>query len=145
MNRRDLVLAILAAAEGRPYMPVQIQKAVFIICDHLPGLIDDGPGFNFQPYDYGPFDSDVYDELQRLARSGEVVIAPAASGNWSTYAASDAGVERGGDLLYGGMTTEQTGYVQRVSAWVRSLSFRSLVRSIYEAYPEMRANSIFRG
>jgi hypothetical protein len=66
MNRRDLVLAILAAAEGRAYTPVQIQKAVFVICDQLPHLIDDGPRFNFAPYDYGPFDGDVYTEIAML-------------------------------------------------------------------------------
>ena len=76
MNPRDLVLAILAAAEGRPYTPVQIQKAIFIICDQFPSLIDAGPGFHFEPYDYGPFDSDVYSELAQLQRSGDAVIAP---------------------------------------------------------------------
>ena len=69
MTRRDLVLALLAAAEGRPYTPVQIQKAVFVICDLIPDLIDDGPTFNFQPYDYGPFDLDVYSELGQLKQS----------------------------------------------------------------------------
>jgi hypothetical protein len=59
VNRRDLVLAILAAADGRAYTPVQIQKAVFIVCDQFPDLIEEGPHFHFEPYDYGPFDSDV--------------------------------------------------------------------------------------
>jgi hypothetical protein len=95
MNRRDLVLAILAASAGRPYTPVQIQKAVFVVCDQLPDLIDDGPGFHFQPYDYGPFDADVYSEIAFLQRQGKAAIAPSPSGTWSTYAASDAGVERG--------------------------------------------------
>ena len=144
MNRRDLVLAILAAADGRTFTPVQIQKAVFVICDRVPGIIDDGPGFNFEPYDYGPFDSDVYSELAQLQRSGEAVIAPSGQGNWNTYAATDAGVNRG-DTILGGLDDERQGYIIRVSDWVRSLSFTSLVRSIYEAYPQMRANSIFRG
>ena len=142
MNRRDLVLAILAAAEGRSYTPVQIQKAVFVICEQFPNLIDDGPGFNFQPYDYGPFDSDVYSELAQLQLSGDAVIAPAARGNWNTYAASETGIERGDRLLCDATARD---YVLKISAWVRSLSFNSLVKSIYDAYPHMRANSIFRG
>jgi uncharacterized protein len=144
MNRRDLVLAILVAAEGRPYTPVQIQKAVFVICDEYPGLIDDGPGFNFQPYDYGPFDSDVYSVLRELDDAGFADIAPSAYGNWNTYAASDDGI-RVGQRLLDRMHNEPRHYVNEISAWVRSLSFTRLVRSIYEAYPRMRARSIFRG
>src|ERR1700730_1932928 len=103
MNRRDLVLAVLAAAEGRPYTPVQIQKAVFIVCDQIPDLIDEGPGFHFEPYDYGPFDSDVYSEIAALQRQGEAVITPSPFGNWSTYAASDDGLPRGEHLLFNEM------------------------------------------
>jgi len=144
MNRRDLVLTILAAADGRTFTPVQIQKAVFVICDRVPDIVDDGPGFNFEPYDYGPFDSDVYFELAQLQRSGDVVIAPSGQGNWNTYAATDIGVRRG-DTLLESLEDEKQGYILRVSDWVRSLSFTRLVKSIYEAYPRMRANSIFRG
>lgn len=145
MNRRDLVLAILAAAEGRTYTPVQIQKAAFVICDQLPELIDEGPGFSFQPYDYGPFDSDVYSEISALQRAGLAVIAPSGIGNWSTYAASDAGIEQGDDILYNVLEEKDRAYIEKISNWVRSLDFASLVKSIYEAYPDMRARSIFRG
>jgi len=143
MNRRDLILAILAAAEGRPYTPVQIQKAVFVVCDQFPDLIDDGPGFSFEPYDYGPFDSDVYSEISELEEDAEATVAPSADGNWNTYAASDYGLIRGRELL--DAMGKEGKYIQRISDWVRSLSFNQLVKSIYEAYPEMRANSIFRG
>jgi hypothetical protein len=142
LNRRDLVLAILAASGGRPYTPVQIQKSVFVICDQLPDLIS-GLTFSFRPYDYGPFDSDVYSEISMLQHAGEAIIAPAPFGNWNTYAASDAGVIRGQKLLDQIGTRRE--YIEKISAWVRSLGFNSLVKSIYEAYPEMKANSIFRG
>jgi hypothetical protein len=144
MNRRDLVLAILAAADGRPYTPVQIQKAVFVICDELPNLIDEGPGFDFQPYDYGPFDSDVYSVVQRLEDAGFAEIAQSARGNWNTYAATDDGV-RVGDVTLAELDHDERDYINRVSEWVRRLGFAQLVKSIYEAYPDMRARSIFRG
>jgi hypothetical protein len=143
MNRRDLVLATLAASEGRPYTPVQIQKAIFGICDQLPNLIDDDQGFHFEPYDYGPFDSEVYAEISKLQWVGKAVISPSPAGNWNTYAASDAGLHRGRDLLATLGTKGE--YIKKISAWVRSLSFNSLVKSIYQAYPQMKANSVFRG
>ena len=39
MDRRELVLAVLAAGKGRPFSPAQIQKAVFLIDKNLPHLI----------------------------------------------------------------------------------------------------------
>jgi uncharacterized protein len=144
MTRGELVLAILAAADGRTYTPVQIQKAAFVVCDQFPDLIDEGPSFDFRPYDYGPFDSDVYSAIETLQAGGEAIIAPSPSGNWNTYAASDEGAERGQALLYA-LDEEVWQYIIKISNWVRALSFKSLVKSIYEAYPHMRENSIFKG
>jgi hypothetical protein len=140
MNRRDLVLAVLASSEGRPYTPAQLQKAVFLISRNLPRLFH-GPGFKFVPYDYGPFDSDVYNEVENLRQAGDAIIAV---GRWNTYAASEAGLKRGRGLL-ADLDQPARQYVEKVSEWVRAQSFSSLVKSIYDAYPEMRANSIFRG
>ena len=143
MDRRELVLAMLAAANGRPYTPVQIQKAVFLISRNMPGVIDNGLGFAFEPYDYGPFDANVYSEAEALAREGEAIVARAANGRWNTYAASDHGVDRGSQIL-DRLPYETNQYIRGVSEWVRKLNFSTLVKSIYDAYPEMRANSIFR-
>jgi hypothetical protein len=144
MDRRDLVLAMLASAEGRPYTPVQIQKAIFLVCENLPKVIDGGPSFTFAPYDYGPFDSNVYAEAETLQALGCAVIAPSPYGRWNTYAASDDGLNRGRQIL-DGLDEPTRKYLKDTSEWVRRQSFSGLVRSIYEAYPRMRANSIFRG
>jgi hypothetical protein len=144
MTRQQLVLAMLAAAQGRPYTPVQIQKAIFLAVNNIPGLIDSGPQFNFEPYDYGPFDASVYVEAEGLAAAGLAVIAPSGVGRWNTYSASDLGLASGTGFL-NQMSASTRGYLAEVSEWVRKLSFSSLVKSIYDAYPDMRANSIFRG
>ena len=143
MNRRELVLAVLACADGRTFSPVQIQKATFLLSRNMPNLIE-GPGFAFKPYDYGPFDSDVYSEIESLGRDGLAVTAPSGIGRWSTYAASDAGVARGQELL-AKLDQPSRDYVAQISTWVRRLSFGTLVKSIYEAYPDMKVNSIFKG
>lgn len=36
------------------------------------------------------------------------------------------------------------GYIGKVSTFVRTRSFNDLVSAIYKAFPEMKANSIFR-
>lgn len=144
MNRRDLLLAVLACAEGRNFTPAQIQKAMFLLSRQMPGLVQQGPGFAFRPYDFGPFDAGVYHEAEILERDGQAIISPSGSGNWRTYAASGEGVMRGKQLLHG-LAAQQRDFVIKVSDWVRAQSFNSLVKSIYEAYPDMKANSIFRG
>ena len=142
MTRRDLLLSILAAADGQPYEPVQVQKATFLVLTNLPWLVDDGPAFAFQPYDYGPFDRAVYAEAEQLARDGLAIVRPSLSGRWKTYAASDAGVARGREVLVG-LAPEIRRYIDDIALWVRAQDFGNLVRSIYEAYPGMRANSVF--
>lgn len=143
MTRRDVMLAILAAADGQAFTPVQIQKAAFLVTQTLPGLVRDGAPFSFSPYDYGPFDASVYsvaDELQSLG----LAHVNQTSGRWRTYAASEAGVDAGRRVL-GRLSPSDGEYIRRVAAWVRSMDFATLVKSIYEAYPEMRRNSIFQG
>jgi hypothetical protein len=144
MTRKDVLLAILAAARGQSYTPAQLQKGAFLITRNLPGLVADGLAFNFMPYDYGPFDRAVYDEASALQRDGLADIHPSGSGRWNVYSASSEGVSRGDELL-AQMSEAHRKYVAETSRWVRSRSFTSLVKSIYEAYPEMRANSVFRG
>ena len=145
MNRRDLMLAILAASGGQAYTPVQIQKAAFLVVENLGGaLISEGPSFNFSAYDYGPFDRDVYVVADELRELGLADICNASGGRWKTYAPTNEGVRAGSEILQT-MAGSDRDYIQRVSVWVRRLSFAALVKSIYEAYPQMRENSIFAG
>lgn len=143
MNRRDALLGILGAAEGRAFSPVQIQKAAFLVDRNLPGLFDAHSRFAFEPYDYGPFDRDVYVEIGALELQGLANLAR-TQGRFTEYSATDQGLVRANEIL-ASMDVHQSDYVRRVVEWVRSLSFARLVKSIYEEYPEMRANSVFQG
>jgi hypothetical protein len=134
---------LLAAADGQPYTPVQIQKAAFLISRNLPDVVNEGPSFSFGAYDYGPFDAAVYSEAERLQDLGLADVNQSSS-RWRTYGASSEGLDQGRELL-SRLPEPQRDYIQKVSAWVRSLDFAGLVKSIYEAYPEMRTNSIFNG
>jgi hypothetical protein len=144
MMRRDLIVMVLAAAGGRPYTPVQLQKSVFLITRNVPGIISEGQPFTFSPYDYGPFDASVYWEAEALRDTGEAIITLSTNGRWKTYAASQLGIRRGTELM-AALPPPVREYIHTIAEWVLAQSFGSLVRSIYEAYPEMRENSIFQG
>lgn len=139
MQPSETILAILASANGRPLTPVQLQKAAFLLDRN--GVAS---GFQFRPYDYGPFDRTVYDEASVLAERGLVSINPAQWGRWNVYAATEEGIDAGRALLER-LPPNHAAYVRDVVEWVSNQSFASLVKSIYQQYPEMKENSIFQG
>jgi hypothetical protein len=141
MTREQMVLAALAAGgDGAAFSPVQAQKLFFLIDRELAAFVD-GPHFDFQPYDYGPFDRMVYQELERLSHQGLAEIE--RRGHYRIYRLSGAGLEQGRAALnLVGVDVRQ--YLAQLATWVRSLSFQQLVAAIYNRYPEMKVNSVFR-
>jgi hypothetical protein len=141
MDKRDLLLAALSAGGMSEHTPVQVQKLVFLIERNLPAEIK-GPVFDFKPYDYGPFDSSIYDVLRELESRGLAVSALTGRG-WKKYQLTEPGLKEGEKVL-ASLPKRAADYIRNVSSFVRSLGFAELVSSIYKAYPEMKANSVFR-
>jgi uncharacterized protein len=140
MNQRELVLACLAPAKGASHSPVQVQKLFFLIDRNISDELD-GPQFNFEPYNYGPFDKNVYGTLEHLHKEGLVDIVSDSS--YKHYKLTIRGQEEG-DKLFDGLSSRAQNYINNCSVFVRSLNFTQLVTSIYRQYPEMRANSVFQ-
>jgi hypothetical protein len=141
MDRDSLILAALAASDGARHTPVQVQKLLFLLDRHIPTYTG-GPHFHFIPYDYGPFDAEVYNELEKLEQKSLVFIEQHPGSRWKTYRLTPQGQHRG-DKVLREMDDRAAEYIRKVSAWVRSLSFPQLVSAIYKAYPEMQVNSVF--
>ncbi|MBF5093190.1 hypothetical protein F1643_00640 [Azospirillum sp. INR13] len=142
MNREEIVLAALAAGgENAIFEPVHVQKLLYIIDREAPHLTG-GPHFNFAPYDYGPFDKEVYDTLDRLNCQNTVNIMN--NGRYRIYTLNGNGYQVGRNILAQTSPATQK-YLQELAYWVKSLPFEKLVSAIYSRYPEMRANSVFRG
>ena len=143
MTREELVLAAMAASNGAVHTPVQMQKLLFLIEKSIPEHIG-GPHFDFEPYDYGPFDPKVYWSLDTLASGGLVEVLSEPDLRWKKYKLTEFGIQQGKQVLSSLHVPIQT-YLEQLSSWVRRLSFSELVSSIYSKYPEMRVNSVFRG
>jgi hypothetical protein len=140
MDKRSVILMGMAPAAMDLHGPVQVQKLFFLIDRNMAEIIG-GPVFNFQPYNYGPFDKAVYETLEALVQDGLVEIVPERS--WKSYRLTSAGQSEGEKLL-AGIPDPYKAYVVNLSHFVRSLSFSQLVSAIYKQYPEMRANSVFQ-
>lgn len=141
MTRQELIAAALAAAgENATFLPVHVQKLFFLIDREVPLRIG-GPFFSFVPYDYGPFDSAVYDELDSMKFSGLVFVD--TSGRYRRYSLTPAGFSQGVGSLKS-LPTDIQVFFAEITSWVRRLNFQQLVAAIYNRYPDMKVNSIFR-
>lgn len=139
MDAKSFVLAALAPAKGGAHSPVQVQKLIFILNEEIPKQFG-GPHFNFEPYDYGPFDKGVYEKLEALEREGLVEII---QDRWNSFKLTHGGQAKGDELL-ASLNESTTQYLIDLSTFVRSLSFSELVSAIYKQYPQMKANSVFQ-
>lgn len=142
MDRTDLMLAALSPADRSALTPVQIQKLLFLIDKNI-GQELGGTGFAFVPYDYGPFDSAVYDILRTL-EGRQLAESSLTNRGWKMYSLTASGADKGRTIL-ASLSPRAQDYIRRVSDYVRNSSFSDLVSSIYKAYPEMKVNSVFRG
>jgi hypothetical protein len=142
-HRQKIILAALAAEPAPFFAPVQVQKLFFLLDENIAADIG-GRQFSFEPYDYGPFDRAVYSELEVLSHEGFVNIQAAPGAERRRFSLTPAGHILGRAEL-AQLNARARGYMSRVSAWVRSLGFAELVGSIYNQYPAMKANSVFRG
>lgn len=141
ISRTDFVLATLALLkEGSTFSPVQVQKLFFLLDREIPDKIS-GPRFAFSPYDYGPFDADVYRELEALSRDECVEILQGNSHR--LYRLSDTGRTRGRETATL-LDPSAREYIENAGNFVLRMSFKQLVASIYKSYPEMKAKSIFQ-
>ena len=139
MTRNQTVLTAMAA--GGPcasFDPVQMQKYLFLIDREIPRWVG-GPHFRFQPYDYGPFDKDVYTVLDSLAQKNYVHIDDIH--RYRRYSLTDSGLERGSAML-DSLPEPVVRYLINIARWVRCLSFRQLLTAIYQHYPDMAVNSV---
>jgi uncharacterized protein YwgA len=145
LTTKDWTLLVIASGRGRPLSPVQLQKAVFLLARNLTDEQRRTSSFyNFRPYDYGPFDAQVYRDAEQLRDDGLIVVDPSGGVAYRDYSATPQGVERA-DELRKQLNDKVIEYLDKVVAWVSSLSFTALVQAIYKAYPDMKAHSVFRG
>ena len=140
MDKEAFVLMALAAGGEKTYSPVQVQKLLFLLGDNIPDEVG-GPHFDFEPYDYGPFDKDVYNVLERLEGKSLVSIRSTERG-LNKYTLTPTGFKDGREHI-NDLGAESRKYAEKVAHFVTTVSFSQLVSAIYSHYPEMKVNSVF--
>lgn len=140
MNKDKFVLVAMAPAGIGAFSRVQIQKTLFLL-DRNIGKLTGGPYFDFKPYHYGPFDAEVYRVLEGLEKRGLVAIARDPRQPSPMHTLTATGLTKGQEEL-ARLDQQMQDYIRNTVAFVRSVTFAELLSAIYDAYPEMAANSV---
>lgn len=139
--RKNWALLAIAAASGEPVSPVQLQKSLFLLGRELGDLVS-GDFYEFQPYNYGPFDIAVYKDAEELASEGLITITRPPHARYNEYRATAMGLARA-TCIREQAPARAAKYLETAVAWARRLSFSELVQAIYAKYPDTRVNSVF--
>lgn len=141
MKRRDWALLALSLSPDGALAPVQAQKAMFLLGQNTQTETADG-FYHFEPYHYGPFDRNVYADLDTLIDEGLVQRKQSRRYSGTEFQITERGRARASRSAQ--ESPELTRYLESVVQWMRPLSFSTLVSSIYKYYPAFRVKSIFR-
>ena len=138
VDREDLLLLIAKGAEDAPYPfdAIRAMKSAFIVSQR--GLSEWCGLFDFQPYDYGPFDAAVYQSRDSLLSQGLLE----RSGGYDACVLTAEGQDRVRELE--AQLGENADWLKRIGQWASSRSFAQLLREVYSEYPEFAAKSIAR-
>lgn len=140
-NNRDILLYALDQSATKSLTPVQVQKAAFLLAMEMKALVP--PNFyTFEKYNYGPFSAAIYSDLAKLEEQGLVSITNPPGRRVRLYELTPAGVAAA-NAASASVQGQLATYTSAVVRWVTSLSFTSLVRAIYQRYPDYKENSIF--
>ena len=137
MRRSDILLAIIAAAEGEALGAVHLQKVAFLVAQQFDAEMPVNI-YAFDKNDYGPFCVDIYHDVELLEYWGLARIELEGARGQKVYRAAEHVVFDEIDV-----PLHIKSYIKRTVAWAQEQSFQELVRSIYFLFPEYRENSVF--
>ncbi len=142
MEKESITLLVIGADPNGGLSPIQLQKSLFIVgqtaLDELPADY-----YEFFPYNYGPFTSEVYVIADTLEEKGLIRKVITSGENFFRYAITPDGKVKTAEIRKAnpGLLCD---YIDAVVQWVCSLSFDELLRAIYAKYPDFAVNSVFQ-
>ena len=141
MNRIDWALLTIAAGGYEPLTPVVLQKSLFIVGKNCADVVA-GTFYQFEPWDYGPFDADVYDDARELEELGLIARPHVVDRQWRDFRITRAGLCKARELR-ASVPPDVLRYISTVVKWAQELTFTQLVRAVITRYPEMGTAMVF--
>lgn len=140
MDRRDWLLLFLSLPGG-PFETDQIRvmKGMFLYSQEGPK--DVRRLYDFQPYDYGPFDAQIYHDLEWLEFQGLIRTVSAEDTNRRLYRLTEKGEIRVAELI-ASAAAPAVSTLRQIKQKVTSLGFVDLLKDVYGRYPKYAAKSV---
>lgn len=140
---RDWLILLLGVGDARGLDPIRIQKGLFLLAQE--GALRDTERYLFRPYDYGPFSSAIYADLDALVEEGIVVREAVPGYTWSKFRLTPEGLADAHSLARRLSRRQHASLrvLAELKADVLTLSFTTLLRFVYERYPNYAKNSVF--
>ena len=137
VSSSDILLAILAAADGKELSRGHLQKVAFLVSEEFRGKLP--PDFyKFDKHNYGPYCHEITADTEMLIYWGWIKAKAGADRNTETYSVAE---RFNFDELQ--LDEDIKRYIKDTVAWVADMSFSKLVRAIYLRYPEFLERSVF--
>jgi len=146
VDRRTLPLLLASsrsagADESQPLDRLRMQKGVFL-------LEQRGPAewrrvYRYQPYNWGPYSSDLADDVDSLIFGGLLRTESGAS-RYPAYRTTRSG-EDWLDENMGVFPKQYRKFVKETRRFVTTRSFGKLLKDVYAEYPEFATRSQFVG
>ena len=130
----------LLLAVGDRIEPIQLQKTVFKFA--MESKVREPEAYEFVPYNWGPCSFEIYDDLDTL-RSGGLIQSVASGRGWQAYQWTSRGAIEA-KALRAKADPELVREFDSAREYVTNRSFTTLLRDIYEDYPEFAKNSLFK-
>lgn len=142
MKREEWILLAADCAENGSLSPIQLQKSLFLLSQKYPNEVGEG-FYEFKPYNYGPFDKEIYSDCIVLAQQGFLIVQQPIGQSWTGYSVTRTGIEYAKRLEKKAFKDGRE-YLCQIVKWIQGLTFSELLTAIYNAFPEFKKDSVFQ-
>lgn len=143
MKREDWLILLLGlkSSQATPKLdPVRLQKGMFLLGQEG-GLAEDEV-YQFEPLHYGPYSRELRRDVERLARQGLVAKEGVPGYTWKEYRLSADGMAQARELLADAPRPQLIKLFQ-IKKEITEASFATLLRNVYDKYPDYATKSVF--
>jgi uncharacterized protein len=140
LNRRDWLLLYLDLPEGRfSSDQIRVMKAMFLWSQEGPEPARDI--YDFKPYDYGPFDTSIYHDIDALEAEGLLRVEEVPGTRRRIYRLTSEGENQAAGLRRQ-VRSDEIQQLREVKDLVTSLGFAALLKHVYTKYPDFAVRSV---
>jgi DNA-binding PadR family transcriptional regulator len=142
LDRKEWILAFLVQPGGPyPVDQIRVMKGMFL-------WSQEGPEearrlFRFEPYDFGPFDTRIYQDLETLEKTGLISVDVVRGTRQRRYGLTTRGEQQAGAVLRS-LSAETVEQLAKTKVLVTTLGFEALLQHVYAAYPAFAVRSVAR-